>query len=632
MKGFNAPQATFMAGVTLGVGWVLGSFLLFVAFNLMIKGMSPLGGVLKAITQWQVATLWHTLTGAEIATELRILAGASLGAGCLTALLLPLAALIKLNQTPKTKVFGDARFATDQDIRTSRSVTWGEPGKGIVVGKYKGKLLRYVQPDFVSLSAGSRAGKGAAVVIPNLMEWLGSMLVLDLKQECFNITSKYRQRELGNEIYLLNPFGRKTHRFNPLHYINLESEDGSVDLMGVAEIFYPTDTATGAEKHFNEAAQALLIATVKTLFVMLRYESGTLKQSGVPTLFSIGTAVDLYHRIDSEDLIEILKSHHDSAETSIIKGVIMDALDKWTTFMRLGDEAKGSVIGTFEKQMKLFSLPQFRAATDGNDFDLREMRRKKMTIYLGILPGEVKIAGTFLNLFFTTAIKLQLSENPDFDPSLQHPVLMLADEFPAFGRVNYVKDAAGYIAGYKLQLLTISQSITQHQENYGDKGAASLMANHSCKIVYATEDAKGGEYYANEIGYVTERSHSESKNKNKGSITRGESESETRRHLILPQEIKLLRDDEEIVLLKGEHAIRCNKAYYFNDRYFMDKLIGLSPTLKAIQESIGESGFPTKEQLAQALRNGELEASITLPETKSDTDQEEDQNAFDEAD
>jgi type IV secretion system protein VirD4 len=610
MKGFNAPQATFMAGVTLGVGWVLGSFLLFVSYNLMMKGMSPLGGVLKAISQWQVATLWHTLTGGESTTELRILAGASLGAGCLTALLLPLAALIKLNQTPKAKVFGDARFATDQDIRASRSVTWGEAGKGIVVGKYKGKLLRYVQPDFVSISAGTRAGKGAAVVIPNLMEWLGSLLVLDLKQECFNITSKYRQQVLGNQVFLINPFSDKTHCFNPLHYVDLTTHQGSVDLMGVAEIFYPTDTVSGAEKHFNEAAQSLFIAMVKALYLLIRFEPSALDNCEVKQIFSIGTAVDLYHRLGTEDLIAALKELREHLEGDKLDGVALDAIDKLGSFMGLGDEARGSVIGTFEKEMKLFSLPPFRAATDRNDFDFRDMRRQKTTIYLGILPSEVKIAGTFLNLFFTTAIKVQLGENPDFDPSLKHQVLMLMDEFPAFGRVNYVKDSAGYIAGYKLQLLTISQSVSQHQENYGDKGAESLMYNHPCKIVYATSDMKNAEYYANEIGYVTDRSRSDSKTNNKGSVTRGESASETKRHLILPQEIKTLPDNQEVILLKGEPSIRCEKAYYFNDRTMMDRLIALSPTLSNIQQNLGTNRFPSKEQLALALTQGELEASL----------------------
>ncbi len=88
-------------------------------------------------------------------------------------------------------------------------------------------------------------------------------------------------------------------------------------------------------------------------------------------------------------------------------------------------------------------------------FDFRDMRRKKMTIYLSVEPKDVKIASLILNLFFNCAIKINLSENPDFKPDLKYNLLMILDEFPAIGKIPYVKEAAGYIAGYKLQLLTI---------------------------------------------------------------------------------------------------------------------------------------------------------------------------------
>jgi type IV secretion system protein VirD4 len=611
MKLFTKEQAIFTAGLTLAASWVAGNFFFFVGYYSVLKGLKPLKAIMQSFSQWRFGALWDGLTHAGVGEEIRTLAIFALLCGAAASLLLPVALLVALNSKAKSKIYGDAKFATLVDVRRSKSVTWGvDGGKGIVIGKFKGKLLRYVNPDFVSISAGTRAGKGAAIVVPNLLEWIGSMLVLDLKQECFNITSKFRQLVLGNKIFLVNPFSDKTHGFNALYYIDLDTNEGSVDLMGVAEIFYPTDSTSGAEKHFNESAQSLLIALVKALFVFIGYDKNTLRNSNVPDVFSIGSAVDLFHRMELESVVTALKNIHATIGDPVTKGVILDAVDKFSTFITLGDEAKGSVIGTFEKQMKLFSLPQFRAATDRNDFDFRNMRREKMTIYLGILPKEVKIAGTFLNLFFTTAIKIQLSENPDFDPSLKHNVLMLADEFPAFGAVNYVKDSAGYIAGYKVQLLTISQSISQHQENYGEKGAESLMYNHPCKIVYATSDMKNAEYYANEIGYITGTSHSKNKSNSKGAVSRGDAESETRSHLILPQDIKTLADSEEIILLRGENSIRCDKAYYFNDRYFMDKLISLSPRLQEIQKKIGKSKFPSKEQLAEALTKGELEADV----------------------
>lgn len=622
MKTFNKEQSIFTGLISIGIGVMASSFIFFVAYFIRVRHLRFPKALMEAVSNYKFSAWLESLTSSSVNADIKLLAFMSLGAGAVIAVLIPVLLLLKLNAARKNKLYGDARFATAADIRKSASVTLGDDGgKGIVVGMFNNKLLRYIQPDFVSLSAGTRAGKGAAIVIPNLLEWIGSLLVLDLKQECYNITSLFRQKVMGNLIYLVNPFDDKTHGFNALHYVDLSKPDGATDLMGIAEIFYPTDTTTGAEKHFNESAQSILIALTEALYIFrhkeLRLER-TLLEHNIPNIFSIGTAVDLFHRMETENIHQLLGGLLSSEDTQIkralgdtvLRGVVMDALDKFAVFIRLGDEAKGSVIGTFEKQMKLFSLPQFRRATDRNDFDFRDMRRTKMTIYLGILPGQVKIAGTFLNLFFTTAIKMQLAENPDFNPELKHNILMLADEFPAFGRVNYVKDSAGYIAGYKLQLLTISQSISQHQENYGDKGAETLMYNHSCKIVYSASDIKNANWYADEIGFITDKSQSDSRSRSSNKVNRGASQSDAKRHLILPQDIKMLPDNEEIILLKGEPSVHCKKAYYFNSRYFMDKLISLSPTLWDVQDKIGKDKFPSKEDLASALTRQELEAVI----------------------
>ncbi|NJS41436.1 type IV secretory system conjugative DNA transfer family protein [Candidatus Gracilibacteria bacterium] len=96
--------------------------------------------------------------------------------------------LKKENTSP---LYGNAKFASLKNIKNSDSVSIDPQNtKGIVVGKYKGKLVKYTKPDFVSLGAGTRSGKGASIVIPNLLEWQDSLIVLDIKQECFNITSK----------------------------------------------------------------------------------------------------------------------------------------------------------------------------------------------------------------------------------------------------------------------------------------------------------------------------------------------------------------------------------------------------------------------------------------------------------
>ncbi|WP_341790147.1 type IV secretory system conjugative DNA transfer family protein [Rickettsia endosymbiont of Polydrusus tereticollis] len=521
------------------------------------------------------------------------------------SLIIPLLGLMAINRLPKETLYGDAKFATLKDILNSKAVSYGnEKGRGIIVGKFRGKLIRYTKPDFVSLGAGTRSGKGAGVVIPNLLEWQESLIILDIKQECYNITSKYRQDVLKQEVFLFNPFSFNTHQFNPFYYINLDETEGSTDLMGMAEIIYPTDNVTGAEKHFNNSAQSLFIALAKTLWILLQKNLIFLQEHNIANIFSIGNLFVLYNTVLMNDLTEILEENLSLKKLNALQiELAKDGLAKIRSFMLLGDEGKASVMATFEKQLKLFALSVVKNATDDNSFDFRDSRRKKMTIYLSIAPKDLKIASLILNLFFNCAIKINLSENPDFIPELKYSLLLILDEFPAIGNIPYIKEAAGYIAGYKIQLLTIFQNVSQLNEIYEDQGRKTLLANHSCKIVFAPNEQDDAEYFSKEIAYTTTKSTSESRNTNQTYVSQGKSKSEAKRALMLPQELKQLPFEQEIILLNGENPIRCEKALYYNDRFFMDKLISLSSTL---QLYTNKKKLPTKEQLAIALNKGEL--------------------------
>ncbi|WP_231293144.1 type IV secretory system conjugative DNA transfer family protein, partial [Serratia symbiotica] len=138
--------------------------------------------------------------------------------------------------------------------------------------------------------------------------------------------------------------------------------------------------------------------------------------------------------------------------------LLRDALNKIKEYNDLGDEPRSSTEGTFLKKLNLFTLPLFRKATDRNDFDLRLLRKERMTIYLGINADDLKIADDFLNLFFNFAIDISMRENPDFETDNKYDVLFLLDEFPAVGAMHYIKKASGFIAGFKLKLLTIYQN------------------------------------------------------------------------------------------------------------------------------------------------------------------------------
>jgi type IV secretory pathway TraG/TraD family ATPase VirD4 len=111
---------------------------------------------------------------------------------------------------------------------------------GIVVGQQNGKLLRLAGQQFVILAAPTRSGKGIGVVIPNLLDYRESAVVLDIKQENFDLTSGWR-RSIGHEVYLFNPFAedRRSHRWNPMTYVSDDPSFRVSDLQAIAAMLYP---------------------------------------------------------------------------------------------------------------------------------------------------------------------------------------------------------------------------------------------------------------------------------------------------------------------------------------------------------------------------------------------------------
>lgn len=183
MPKFNKIQITFLGVVmlitTFGIAGLLSYYWYF-------------GSVMKVIKHFEWWRIFEILFSSEVPHRVKLAGYKSVGIGFCVSLMCPVIGYALMFKKGDVSLYGDAKFASLKDIQNSHSVSIDPKNtKGIVVGKYKGQLIRYTKPDFVSLGAGTRSGKGASVVIPNLLEWQDSLIVLDIKQECFNITSKY---------------------------------------------------------------------------------------------------------------------------------------------------------------------------------------------------------------------------------------------------------------------------------------------------------------------------------------------------------------------------------------------------------------------------------------------------------
>jgi type IV secretion system protein VirD4 len=462
-------------------------------------------------------------------------------------------------------IHGDARFANARDLHKKGMLR--QSGNGIVVGRYRGKLVRLHGQQFAILAAPTRSGKGVGVVVPNLLDYRESVVVLDIKQENFELTSGWRERD-GHEVYLFNPFAddRRTHRWNPLTYVSTDPAFRVSDLMGIAAMLYP-DGANDQRFWISQARNAFLAFS---LYLFEAWEEE--KRAGFPFL-KVPTLGAVY-RLSSGDGKSALKSHFESlAQRPFLSG---NARLAFSNLLSQADETFASILGTFKEPLNPWLNPVLDAATSGDDFLLTDLRKKRITIYVGIQPDKLAESRLIVNLFFSQIINLNTRELPKNNPRLRYQCLLLMDEFTSIGRVDMIASAVAYMAGYNIRLLPIIQSMAQMDATYGKDVSRTIITNHALQIIYAPREQQDANDYSEMLGYTTVR---------RQNVTRGRevsrSETEERRALMLPQELKAMGFDKEVLLYEGlAHPVLCEKIKYYQDRYFTSRLlpkVGIRP-------------------------------------------------------
>jgi type IV secretion system protein VirD4 len=244
----------------------------------------------------------------------------------------------------------------------------------------------------------------------------------------------------------------------------------------------------------------------------------------------------------------------------------------------LAPPTASSIRKTFTSRLELWANPVLDAATAASDFNLRELRKKPLSIYLGVMPKDLERLAPLMSLFFQQAIALQTDELPEHNPALRHQVLMVMDEFPAFGRIPILTKSSGFLRAFNVRLLLIMQALSQIWDNYGENGAKTLLKTLAARIFFAPKDMEDATEISNELGFTTVKSRSVSTPAlnlfaSKGRRHRSVSTSDQKRALMLPQEVKEIGLDREILFVENVRPIFCKKLCYYRMPMFVRQLL-----------------------------------------------------------
>jgi type IV secretion system protein VirD4 len=444
----------------------------------------------------------------------------------------------------------------------------------IVVGIWRGRYLRFTGQQFVLLAAPARSGKGVGIVIPNLLSFPDSVVVLDIKQENYAATAGFR-RAHGQDVYMFNPFAEdgRTHRYNPLSAIS----DGLFRVGDILAIGYALYPPGGHDDFWKDQARNLFLGIV---LLLCEWRDARRAGSSTPIPKYPITMGEVLRQSSGNGmpvkgyLQRALVQYRDQ-----LSGACVDALNR---FLSNDDKVLASVLATFNAPLTIWANPIVDAATSANDFDLRDVRRRRMSIYIGITPDHLAEAALLVNLVFSQLVNLNTKQLPEADVTLKFQCLVLLDEMTSIGKIHIIARAVAYMAGYNLRLLSIVQSIAQLESVYGRADARTFITNHAMQILFAPREQKDANDYSEMLGTFTDQSRSVSRSTLFGG--RGgasESVSEQRRPLLLPQELKELGRDKEIIVLENTKPILANKICYWRDPEFASR-VAAAPGVSAI--------------------------------------------------
>lgn len=502
---------------------------------------------------------------AQLRKKLQLAIGVS-GLGLLVLLPAGLVAAAR----PRRALHGDARFANTAEIDRA-GLTGSADQPGILIGRHRGRFLSLPGQLSVMLSAPTRSGKGVGVVIPNLLNWPDSVVVLDIKGENYDITAGYRAAR-GQAIYAFSPFEEdaRSHRWNPLTAVRTSPLHRVGDLLTIGQVFFPNDGGgTSSEAFFNDQARNLFLGLglvlletpelPRTIGEMLRQSSGK-------------------GRSLKDHLTALITQRRDEGDP--LTDECIDALQR---LLSNSENTLSSVVATFNAPLTIFADAVVDAATSADDFRLEDVRRRRMSIYVRIPPNRLANARPLLNLFFSQLVSLNTQHLPEQDPTLRVQCLLVNDEFTAMGRVGVITNAAAFLAGYNLRLLTVVQAMSQLDVVYGDKEARTFATNHGLQILFAPREQRDADEYSAMLGHFTERATSRGRSRSfsgHGHSTVSRNESEQRRALLLPQEFKELGSERLVVIFENCKPILGEKIRYWRDKAFTSRLLPAPAVLR----------------------------------------------------
>ncbi|HUO00471.1 MAG TPA: conjugal transfer protein TraG [Bradyrhizobium sp.] len=462
--------------------------------------------------------------------------------------------------------YGSARWATETEIRAAGLFS----PDGVVLGRFGRAYFRHDGPEHVLCVAPTRSGKGVGLVIPTLLTWPCSAIVHDIKGENWTLTAGWRSR--FGRVLLFDPTNPDSSAYNPL--LEVRRGDSEVrDVQNVADILVDPEGALERRNHWEKTSHSLLVGTI--LHVLYAEPDKTL--AGVANFLS-----DPKHPIETTLRTMMTTFHLGDRPHPVVASAARELLNK-------SENERSGVLSTAMSFLGLYRDPVVAKVTRRCDWRIANLVEDSCpaTLYFVVPPSDISRTKPLVRLILNQ-IGRRLTEELNAK-SHQHRVLLMLDEFPALGRLDFFESALAFMAGYGLKSFLIAQSLNQIEKAYGANNA--ILDNCHVRVAFATNDERTAKRVSDALGTATEMRVMKNYAGHRLSPWLGHlmvSRQETARPLLTPGEVMQLPPSDELVLVSGIHPILAKKAHYYEDPRLQKRILG-PPSLADLATKLSTS-------------------------------------------
>ena len=477
--------------------------------------------------------------------------------------------------------YGSARWAKKGEVKAAGLL---DPD-GVVLGRYERQYLRHDGPEHVLCFAPTRSGKGVGLVVPSLLTWPGSAIVHDIKGENWQLTAGFRARH--GRVLLFDPTNPNSSAYNPLLEVR-RGEWEVRDVQNIADVLVDPEGSLERRNHWEKTSHSLLVGAI--LHVLYAEKDKTL--AGVANFLS-----DPRRPVEST-LRAMMRTSHlgEAGPHPVVAGAARELLNK-------SENERSGVLSTAMSFLGLYRDPVVARVTRRCDWRIGDIvgGARPVTLYLVVPPSDINRTKPLIRLILNQ-IGRRLTEDLQGKDD-RHRLLLMLDEFPALGRLDFFESALAFMAGYGLKSFLIAQSLNQIEKAYGPNN--SILDNCHVRVSFATNDERTAKRVSDALGTATEMKAMKNYAGHRLAPWLSHlmvSRSETARALLTPGEIMQLPPSDEIVMVAGTPPIRATKARYYEDARFTERVLP-PPNLG----DVGASGEDDWSSLAVPVQDDEQE-------------------------